>query len=158
VRIHSLCNSCLQAYDLEFTSVDKDLIGQIEVQAGMARCPRHCGGLINIGPVQEFKHVVTEGNRLFKDPIHLTAQELYAAIYGNGLPDEIPRDIDVVESLMIAHKVVGTTLEMAPTGEIYLHSLKLSNDVTVHLGGGMGPRVVKITKPRKENHGPAHSG
>lgn len=145
--IISVCNSCLQCLRLNLTPADKDLLTQIEVAPGMCKCPREgCTGIINLMPVTEFTHL--EGKVALTDNvIELTAKELYAALYGNGLPDEIQRDPTVVEALLKANRVIEAQVEKTSSGSVYLHTITLENGLIIHLGGGMGPRVVKITNP-----------
>lgn len=145
----SVCNRCLQSYELTILQKDKELVSQLEDATGFAKCPRHCGGFINLYPVTEFT-ALRDGNVLARDPMQLTAKELYGAVFGAGLPDEIPRHPELVESILKANKVVGVKLEQTDERSgIYLHEIVLENGLTIHLGGGIGPRVVKITKETK---------
>lgn len=144
----SICNRCFQSYELTILPKDRELMSQIEDPTSFTKCPRHCGGLINLYPVVEFSEL--QGNALSKDPMQLTAKELYAAFYGSGLPDELPRRTEIVESLLKANTITAVKLEQADeTSGIYLHAIELANGLTIHLGGGIGPRVVKITKEMK---------
>ena len=143
MKIFSVCNTCFQTYSLiteqEYTALLKSLE---ELGGSLAKCPRLCGGKINIVPVEELK---LPKNRMFKEPLELTVKELYAAIHGNGLPDEIPKDVLVVEAMLLSSKIKKVETDTIHSG-IYLNSLTLENGVTIHLGGGIGPRVVKVTK------------
>lgn len=146
MKIGSVCNSCFQLYSLVIEPEDTELLGTF-TEGQLAPCPRQCGGRINVTAVKELK--VPKESRMYKEPIEITVKELHAAIFGNGLPDEIPRDPLVVESMLLSHRI--KSVELRDSGPIkgaaiYLDSVLLENGVRVHLGGGMGARVVKLTK------------
>lgn len=83
-----------------------------------------------------------------KEPLHITGLQLYQAVNGLGLPDEIPKDSIIVESLLKANKLTGVAVEEV-NGRTYLHELKFENGVTLHLGAGQrGAQVLKLTKAR----------
>jgi hypothetical protein len=144
----SLCNTCLESFLLTVAPGDADLVKQVESAPGLCPCPRRCGGMINTAMMAEFEHMQGRSS-LTKNPIEISAKDLYGAVYGNGLPDEIPTDPMVVDALLRANQIVGTDVEKVG-GAVYIHGLKLSNGLAIHLSGGMGPRVVKITKPLPE--------
>lgn len=143
--VRSLCNSCLQPFELVLHQEDRQLLGQIAEDGGMlCPCPRLCGGKINVthdSTIESFQ----EGTRL-RQPMTLTGAQLYQAVNGAGLPDEIPKDIDVVDALLRANQVTKCAMERQ--GErIYLHELHLSNGSVIHLAaGGRGAQVLKITR------------
>jgi hypothetical protein len=150
--INSLCNSCLQPYTILVQSSDVHLLKQIADEAGhTCPCPRLCGGAINLigDPIID---QMSEDRRL-KDPINLTAKELYQAVGGMGLPDEVPKDLSVIRALLQASPVKNAMLEEV-NGKFYLHELHLQDGVVIHLcSGGRGAQVLKITKTKERADG-----
>jgi hypothetical protein len=143
MKIRSVCNKCFQMYDLVIAPEYSALLESLsEADGKLAKCPRLCGGKINLVLIKQLK---VPKNRMYKEAMEITIPELHAAIYGNGLPDEIPKDELVLESLLLAHKVKSVETHKIHGG-VYLDSLLLENGVRVHLAGGIGPRVVKLTK------------
>jgi hypothetical protein len=146
--VRSVCNSCLESYLITLMPGDMDLVKQIVDPTGRtAPCPRLCGGRINI--VGE-PTIADLHKKLKKETIGLTGKQLYQAIHGAGLPDEIPKDLLVITSLLKAHKIVASEVELA-YDRFYLHELTLENGVTLHFSGGpRGAQITKITKDRKK--------
>ncbi len=145
--IRTLCNSCLQTFELVLEASDLSLVKQIADETGhTCPCPRLCGGSILLVGDETSKQMATDSR--LKTPLRITGKELYKAIHGSGLPDEIPRDADVLESMLKANDVTGVSVEKV-NDTIYLHELYLSNGVTVHLASGQrGAQVLKMTKER----------
>lgn len=145
--VKSLCNTCFQPFQLLLQASDANLMKELMDNNGLADCPRLCGGKINL--IGE-PPLDLEKNVRLKEPMHLTGKQVWVAVQGAGLPDEIPQDPTVVESLLKANQVVGVELER--WGEkLFLHELHLENGVVVHLTGGVkGAQVLKLTKA-KEN-------
>ena len=145
--INSLCNTCMQPFQVIVQSDEADLLRQLsqEDEGRMCKCPRLCGGKINLigDPVIE---AMAEKLR---EPMTLTGKELYAAVLGAGLPDEIVKDPEVIRALLLADKVVDVDLEQIG-GRVYLHELRLAGGVILHLAAGArGSQVLKVTKERK---------
>lgn len=145
--VHTLCNSCLQPYRILIEAGDAHLIKQMQTEetGKLVPCPRLCGGNISLaydGLIDE----MSKDPRL-KTPLNVTAKELYKAVNGAGLPDEIPLDVDVVEMLFSYWKVDAKVEQV--DGAIYIHELQLESGHTVHLAAGQrGAQVLKITKRR----------
>lgn len=114
---------------------------------GLAPCPRLCGGKINLigePPLDLEKQI-----RL-KEPMHLTGKQLWVAVQGAGLPDELTQDPTVVEALLKANKVEKVELEQWGD-KVFLHELHLENGVVIHLTGGVkGAQVLKLTKAKEK--------
>lgn len=144
--VHALCQSCLQPYRLMISPEEVPLIRQISENGGhTAPCPRQCGGSINLvgDPAID---ALTENARL-KDPMTITGTELYRAVNGSGLPDELPKNVETIEAMLVAHKVEGVVIEAAVDGRMYLHELHLANGTAIHLTSGLkGAEVLKITR------------
>ncbi len=142
--IKSVCNSCFQGYMLLLQPGDMDLIKQISDREGLTvPCPRLCGGRINIVSGD----AITSIHSKLKGILNINSKELFRAVMGAGLPDEIPTDPLVVAAMLNSTKVIGSDVESS-NGNVYVHELTLENGVTVHLGGGpRGARVVKLTRP-----------
>lgn len=145
--INSLCNTCLQPFVLTMTSDEARLVKQITDESGhTAPCPRLCGGHINLigDPIISS---MAEDRRL-RDPMSISGLELYQAVGGMGLPDEIPKDLTVIESLFKAGTLSGVSVEEV-NGKFYLHEIRLSNGAIFHLAAGSrGAQILKITKER----------
>ena len=72
--------------------------------------------------------------------------QLYQAVNGLGLADEVPKDMTVIDSVLKANKIVSIDLQEA-NGNYYLNELRLEGGIIVHLtSGARGARVLKITK------------
>jgi hypothetical protein len=144
VIILSLCNTCLTRFKILVEPSKAHLLRQISSEDGVtAACPRLCGGRINLtgGAISRMAK-----NSALRESMNLTVEELYKAVSGAGLPDEIVKDPDTIRALLKANKIVDVGVEK--DGEdFYIHELLLDNKLIVHLGTGLrGARVVKITK------------
>jgi hypothetical protein len=150
--INSLCNKCFQPFKLLVQTSDAGLLSEVTQDDGRScLCPRLCGGVINLtgdahGP---------EGVHL-REPLEITAGELYRAVNGLGLPDEIPKDGIVVAALLKSYPVEDVVTHEF-RGGLYLEELRLKGGVTIHLtSGAVGARILKITKEKP--NGPVNSG
>lgn len=78
----------------------------------------------------------------------LTFQEFLSALGGFGLPSEIDASPEVVQAMLLAHRVVGSKIAATRSGKrTVLTELLLDNGATLHIaGGGDGPTVYKITR------------
>lgn len=113
------------------------LLDQIE-KDGLAECPRLCGGNV---PVKSSVDISS-----MKEPLTLSLTELYQAINGYGLPDEIQTDPLVVESLLKSSRVMSVSAELSGK-RVILNSMTLENGATIHLvSSAKGACVLKITK------------
>ena len=141
MMIRSVCSTCFQRYNLLIQASDVELVKEISTNEGRScPCPRLCGGEINLTGEPNL-----EGVQL-KDPIELTGLELFKAVGGMGLPDEVPKSPVVVTALLKTHKIVSVYLEEI-NGGLYLHELHLDDGVVIHLASGArGAKVLKITK------------
>ena len=140
--INSVCSTCLQPFKILVQTSDLELVKQVSTNEGRTcPCPRLCGGEINlVGEPQ-----LLDGIRL-RDPMELTGLQLFQAIGGLGLADEIPKDGTVIDALFKAYRIVSVQIEEIG-GLCYLHELRLEGGVIVHLSSGArGARVLKITK------------
>lgn len=143
--VKSLCNSCFQTYVLLFQTSDVELVKQISDDSGhTCPCPRLCGGSINL--VGEFQiKEMTEKFRL-REPINLTGVQLFQAVKGLGLPDEIPTSMEMAQLVLKDRKIETWMLE-EKDGFLYLHELHLDNGIVVHLSAGSrGAQILKLTK------------
>lgn len=149
--VRSLCNSCFQPYELLIEASDIDLLKQIADEAGhTAPCPRLCGGRINLVGEPVIDHMRTK----FRESMNITGKELYQAVNGLGLADEVPKDITSLTSILRANRVVGVDIEEVDN-RFYLHELKLEGGVTFHLASGpRGAQVLKVTQ--EPGNGSAH--
>jgi hypothetical protein len=147
MMIMSVCNSCLQPFRIILEAGEGDLLKQISIEDGgkTCKCPRLCGGRINlIGDAT----ISAMADKL-KEPLTLTGRQLYVAVHGLGLPDEIVKDLQVIRAVLLAHKVVSVDLEEVGD-RMYLHELQLDNGMTIHLAAGArGAQILKVTKERK---------
>jgi hypothetical protein len=145
--IRSLCNSCFQTYELMVEPGEVHLVKQVATDDGITcPCPRLCGGKINLAGDPAIE-AMTKGQAM-RTPLPLSGKELYKAVMGAGLPDEIPQAKETLEALLKANKVVGMMLE-EDDKKFYLHELKLENGLTLHLASGLrGAQVLKVTKER----------
>lgn len=148
--VNAGCSSCFQTYKLLIQVSDVELVKQISTDDGRScPCPRMCGGKINL--VGE--PVLSPDTFSLRDPIELTGLQLFQALGGLGLPDEIPKDVLVIDALLKASRVVGVDVDEFD-GSFYLSELRLEGGVTLHLtAGARGARVLKITKERTNGSG-----
>lgn len=143
--IKSGCSTCFQTYKLLIQVSDIDLVKQVATNEGRScPCPRLCGGQINLVGEPLISPEVFQ----LRDPIELTGLQLFQALGGLGLPDEIPKDVTVIDSILRTHKVIGADVQEF-NGNFYLNELRLEDGIVVHLtSGSRGSRVLKITKER----------
>lgn len=142
-----LCQSCLQPFELSVAPSEVPLIKDIcDVKGELCPCPRLCGGKINLKGDETLKAMATDPR--LKPSMKLSGTELYQAVNGMGLPDEIVRDPLVIESLLKSQPIVDVDLVLDDSSKrVFLLELKLKNGVTIHLTGGVhGAEVLKITK------------
>lgn len=140
--IHSVCSSCLRSFNLMVEPTDIQLVKEIADDEGnTCPCPSLCGGSINlVGPptVPENVHV--------KAPINLTGRQLYQAVNGLGLPEELPRTVESVEKALVSHVVTKVVVE-EHQGKVYLHEFHLATGDVLHLASGSkGAQVLRIVK------------
>lgn len=150
--IMSLCNSCLQPYQVLVEPSDIPLIKQIADDTGhTCPCPRLCGGVINLVGDDTINAMVND--RRLKESVRITGKELYQAINGLGLPDEVPASFDTVEAMLRAFPTEKVVMQDVH-GKVYLHEIHLKNEVVIHLGSGAhGAQVLKMTKKRRIQDG-----
>jgi hypothetical protein len=142
--IAALCNGCLQRYDLSMEPGDTDLMKTMMDDSLTVACPRLCGGRINV--VNSVGIMTMASTPGLKQPMSLTARELFRAVNGGGLPSEIVKDPVVIQALLKSSPVVEAVVEEV-NGKVYLHELKLAVGTTIHLASGLrGAQVLKITK------------
>jgi hypothetical protein len=142
--LFSLCNSCLQPFQIRLEMGEVHLMKQIVDADGLCMCPRLCGGKINL--VQEQSFVDWAKDPRLKPEMTMSGKELFQAVNGMGLPDEIPKDPVVLEALLLATPLTSVVIE-GDDKSIYLHELHLANGVVIHLTSGQrGARVMKVTK------------
>lgn len=148
--VHSVCNSCLQPYELILEASELPLIKQLTDESGHTTpCPRLCGGRINIVG----DPTITEMGKKLKAPMQISGRDLYQAVNGMGLPDEIPSSPELIQSLLLSEKVKKVSVE-EHNGKFYLHEIQLSGGTTLHLSAGLkGAQVLKVTKARRKKNG-----
>lgn len=140
--ILSLCQSCLQQYEILVEASDFPLLKEISDENGYTcPCPRLCGGSINlIG--NGFADIMI--SKQLRPPIHLSCKDLYKAVKGLGLPDEIILEKLTIEPLFSSIESVDIEEH---NGRLYIHELKLKNGLIIHLAAGLrGAQILKITK------------
>lgn len=140
--ILSLCQSCLQQYEILIEASDLPLLKEISDEHGhTCPCPRLCGGSINL--VGNSVADVFRTKQL-KPEISLGGKDLYKAVKGLGLPDEIALDTSVLKNLV---QNTESAIFEEYNGKIYLHELKIMGGIIIHLAAGLkGAQVLKITK------------
>lgn len=144
MRIKSLCNTCFQAYDLTMFSEDLDLVQQIADESfHTAPCPRLCGGRINLVGNPIINEMQRPG---LKAPLSITSRELYQAVMKAGLPDEVPKDPEVVSALLMSNTIASVDVEMND-GRCYINHIELKSGTKIHFAAGLhGAVVLKMTK------------
>lgn len=142
--VTTLCNSCLQSFELQVSSEETYLLREIMGEDSTIDCPRLCGGKILFSSTKGLANMANDPR--LRDPVRLTGKELYKAVKGVGLPDEVPSSKEVVEALLVANQVIGAEIEVVGK-RIFLHELRLKNRTILHLSSGKhGCEVVKITR------------
>lgn len=138
MRIELMCNSCAQRFSVWVKGEqDKNLINSITKEDGLITCPRLCGGQVTSMDVR------APG---MKDAMSLTAQELFTAVQGAGLRDELEKNPYVIEALLKAG-IKSVDIE-THQDKIYIHEIKV-NGSTIHLTAGIkGAMVLKVTKDK----------
>lgn len=86
------------------------------------------------------------GDPRLKPPLPITVQELFKAVKGGGLPDEIPKSFELSVALFKSEKVKSVFMEQDGK-DIYLHEVRFENGAVIHLSAGRrGAQVLKVTK------------
>jgi hypothetical protein len=144
VILFSVCNSCLQPFQVRLDVSDPPLVKQMMDENGFCPCPRLCGGKINLVQGERFTDLAKDPR--LRPEMTITAKELFRAINGMGLPDEVPKDLLTLDALLRSSTITLTVGEEVGKN-IYLHELHLSNGVVIHLTAGQkGAQVMKIVK------------
>lgn len=151
MAIRSICNSCFQAFEIACApqnpaddSVVSAMLADGLLVEGMLPCPKGCGGRINFFADETIDQLVLGPN--MREPLSLTVAELYKALHGGGLPEEIPKSAEVVDALLRANMIASADVEER-SGRVYLHVLRLSNGLNIHLSPGVyGAQVTKIVR------------
>ena len=141
--INSICNNCLQAFSLMVQADEAELLRQIADENLMScPCPRLCGGRINL-----VGGCLVEADGL-KPPMSITGVELYKAVQGAGLPDELPKESSILDALLRANPI--TSCNWTETHDaVYLNEIHLNNGIVLHLtSGARGAQILKVTKER----------
>ena len=151
MMILSLCNTCIQPYQILVELNEVELIKQISDERGhTCPCPRLCGGSINLVGNDLIDNAVKDPR--FRDPMKISGKELYKAVKGMGLPDEIDLQIETVDAMLklgVKDFKLDTVLN-----KIYLSELTMKNGVTLHLTSGPhGAQILKMTKERPNGSG-----
>lgn len=151
MMILSLCNTCLQSYQVMVGLEERDLIRRIADDTGFTcPCPRLCGGSINLVGDPTIAESVADPR--LKTPMKISGKELFKAVKGMGLPDEIDLHIELIGP-MLKTGVKDYKLEKV-FDKIYLTELVLENGITIHLTSGPhGAQVLKMTKERAHGSG-----
>lgn len=146
--INALCNSCLQPFQLMVEPGEVSLVKQIASDDGTTcPCPKLCGGAINLVGDPVISAMAADGR--MREPISLSGKQLYQAVSGMGLPEEVPKNADIVDAMFKANKVVKVDTE-THHGRIYLHEIHFENGVVIHLASGAkGAHVLRMTKETK---------
>lgn len=140
----SLCNTCLQVYEISSEPSDAHLLKELVTEDLTCLCPKLCGGTINILSSVAISTLATDPR--LKEPMHLNAKELFRAVKGGGLPDEIPKSPEVVALLFKASNVVDVMTQVLGS-RVYIYEIHFENGHILHLSSGLrGAEVLKITK------------
>jgi hypothetical protein len=139
IPLLATCATCKSAFEIRFEKPsDISLLSHMLVNGQVdCVCPRKCTG--RIAQQAQFAEGVF--------PLSVTVQELFQAVSGMPLPDEVPKSAIFVLSLLKSERVLEARCE-EEGGSIFLHSITLTNGCTIHLcASGRGPQVLKITRP-----------
>jgi hypothetical protein len=144
--VNSLCNTCYQVYEIRSEPEDTHLLKELMREDLTATCPRLCGGRINI--VSSVSISALAQDPRLRPPLPISVRELFKAVKGAGLPDEIPKSYEFVEALFKSTPVKSVSLEQ-DGNRIYLHEVHFENGSVLHLSAGLrGAQVLKITKEK----------
>jgi hypothetical protein len=144
VIITTLCNGCLQPFEIQVSPDETHLIKELLNETQEMKCPRLCGGSILFSNNPDFLSMAKDVR--LKETLRLTGKELYKAAMGFGLPDEIPMSKETVDAMLTSSPVIGVETEQVGKN-IYLHELRLANKTIIHLTSGQqGSQVLKITR------------
>lgn len=91
------------------------------------------------------------------EQVELTPEELFRAMGGFGLPEEIGFAPEMVRALLLSSKVVGMSADKVVSGRVILDRLDLEDGTSLHLASSrQGPVVFKVTRRRDANEGNDH--
>lgn len=140
----TVCNSCLQPFELQVSPDETHLLKELLDDSDTIACPRLCGGRVVLTPSKELTDLLADSR--LRDPVRMTGKELYKAVNGGGMPDEVPASREAVEALLLAHPVIGVGMDVDGK-HISINELRLSNRTIIHLTSGrLGAEVLKITR------------
>lgn len=143
----TVCNTCIHGFEVVVTPEDSSLFESLVGATKTCKCPKLCGGSILLTNDYLLIDMYDKVDRKTR----ITASELYKAVHGVGLPDEIVKDAIVVESLLKANLIDAVKTEER-NGRVYIHEIALDNGVSLHLAAGSAGAVVfKITKGTKKD-------
>lgn len=148
------CNSCLTVINLygDPLEMEKLIFSNRLWAEGWPCVTDGCPGPMETLPqklVDGIPNAVQQG--LMK--MHqLTAQELFQAFLGYGLPDELGTEPEVVSALLLSSSIVSLRTRRSPSGRTVLDRIDLENGLSVHLASsGHGPTVIKVTRRRHDS-------
>lgn len=140
----SLCNSCFHVFEIFSEPEDAIFLKELVKDDMTCKCPRLCGGRINLMGSPTINALASDPR--LKEPMHITAKELFRAVHGGGLPDEIPKSTDFVELLFKSSPVAEVRMQQLGA-RIYIHEIRFQDGKVLHLSSGLrGAEVLKITK------------
>jgi len=148
VILRSACETCFQRF---LISIEEDAVGLLSDLKGdddLCMCPRLCGGMINVSRDSAIELVIDSlSSKQVKEPIHLTVKELYRAVHGGGLPDELPKSGYATNKLLEGQIIKKVVLDDRGDGEVYLQELVLGNGLIIHMSSGLfGAQILKIVE------------
>jgi hypothetical protein len=140
--VRAICNHCFTRFEIRLdVQRDATLLKQIAPTEMVCDCPRNCGGKINLTNDEGLDRLQAP----LAPPLSISVTELYQALHGFPLPDEVPKDRVVIKSLLQGQ--VRDAVVEEHNGRFYLHEILMQSGVVLHLAaGGRGAQVFKITK------------
>jgi len=135
------CHSCDAKFDLrgDHEPLEED------VKKGAVKCPM----------CFDYSVVLTSVKNKLKGqvPTELTKQQFWAATHGFGLPDELVTEPEVVEAMLLAHRVKKVNLAKTVSGHVVIYELGLDNGITLHFtASGAGAVIFKSTRTKEKNN------
>lgn len=131
------CSSCQGTFKLEgeHEALDADLAN------GAVACPlcsEWSASAVTVRMGDAAKH-------------HLTKQEFWAASNGFGMPDEVVTELEFVEAMLLAHKIVSVKLRHSASKRVIVDALILENGITLHFtASGDGAVIFKSTRTKEK--------
>ena len=141
------CDSCLTVVRF----VDDPQVCQSflehSIWEGGYPCVRQCGAKMTRIPGGEWETWKSSHDEGILKLYELSMAELFRAMSGFGLPDELQVEPEYVKALLLSNPITDLLLQRSDSGRTVIKRLDLKNGLSIHLASSpRGATVYKITR------------